>query len=154
MVRATETLDRQLRHYEAESDRFRQSEAPAAWAEAQEVVAYANFVYDRIKRIDEEWSAELVAKAETPSAADARAVWDLYARWCGKAEADLRRATELDAGGSKVSGLDRLRHAYYEARDLLSIPPERTHQSAQSAREGRARSLGEIRDELRRALDR
>ena len=153
MVRAAESLERQLQHYEAESDRLRATDDAAARAEAQEVVAYANFVYDRIRHVDEEWSADLASRGETPSDADARAVWDLYARWCGKAEADLRRAAALDAKGHRIAGLDRFRQAYYEVRDVLSVAPDRLRRSTESANHGRTRPLSEIRDELRRELN-
>ena len=151
MVRATETLERQLRLYEAESDRFRQSDDAVRRAEAEGLVAYANFLYDRIKHIDEALSAAVPRAGGTPSEADAEAVWNLYMIWWGRAEADLRRATELEAKGEKISGLHRLRQAWYEARDVLAIPPDHVRRSARSAREGRTRSLGEIRDELQRS---
>ena len=154
MVRATDNLERQLRFYEAESDRFRDTKDDTAWVDAQNVVAFANFIYDRIKRIDEEWGGEIAEGGGTPPAADADAVWNLYAKWCDKAEADLRRAADLDAKGQKVEGLDRLRQAYYEARGVLSLPPDRVRRSAASAREGRVRPLGDVRDELQRKLHR
>ena len=153
MVRSTASLERQLGYYEAESDRLRATPDDAAWAEAQAVVAYANFIYDRIKRIDEEWSAELAETGAAPAAADADAVWNLYGKWCGKAEADLRRAAELDAKFRKVEGLDRLRQALFEARGLLSIRPDRVRQSAASVGAGRVRPLGDLRDGLQRKLE-
>jgi len=152
MVRAAENLEGHFRNYEAQSDRFRQSSEATAGAQARELVAYANFIYDRIKRIDEEWTAQLGGSGGAPPDADADAVWELYAKWCGKAEADLRRANELDAKGITIQGIDRLRQAYYEARDLLSVVPEQVRRAARSAQEGHTRPLGEIRDELRREL--
>jgi hypothetical protein len=148
MVRATERLEQYYKLYASQSDAIRQGAVGASDVEA--VVAYANFIYDQIKRIDEEWSGELDAAGGAATEGDARAMQDLYAKWCGKAEEDLRRAAEFEARGERIAGLDRLRRAYYEARDVLSIPADRVRRAADSARQGRTRSLGEIRDELRR----
>jgi hypothetical protein len=154
MVRASESLERQLRHYQAESERLRQSPDAAAGADIQEIVAYANFIYDRIKGVDQACSVEVTASGVTPSEPDVQAVWDLYAAWFAGADADLKRAEEIRAKGERISGLDRLRQAWYEARAVLSIPPDRLARSARSVKEGRTRSLGEIRDELRASLQR
>jgi hypothetical protein len=118
------------------------------------IIAYANFIYDRIKHIDEEWSGELAADGSTPSEGDALAVENLYRTWCGKADVNLRRAAELDAKGMRIRGLDRFRQAYYEARSILSISTDRVRRAARSAQDGRTRTLGDIRDELRSKLDR
>jgi hypothetical protein len=150
MVRATETLESQLNLYESQSDSWRADRHETALAELRQVVAFANFLYDRIKRVDEEWSAEVATAGTAPLEADARAVEALYAKWCAKAEVDLRRAAEVEAAGHRVEGMDRFRQAYYEARANLSIPTDRVLQSTAHAREGRARPLGEVRDELRR----
>jgi hypothetical protein len=153
MVTTTDSLERQLRFYETQSESAHQRQDDAAWAEIQEVVALANFVFGRIKRIDEEWSGELAAAGKAPSEGDALALERLYVKWCAKAELDLRRATELDAKGFKIVGLDRFRQAYYEAKDILSIPTDRVRRAAQDVEEGRSRPLGAIRDELRRKLN-
>src|SRR5215204_3535516 len=153
MVRATDTLERQIRLYVSESGALRQRQDQAACADVQDVVAFANFLYDRIKRIDEEWSAELTAGNQSPSEADATAMQALYATWCATAESDLRRAAELDAGGCRINGLDRFRHAYYEARSILSIPTDRVQTAERHARDGQTRPLGAIRDELRSKLN-
>jgi hypothetical protein len=146
-------LEQQIHLYESQSDSIRQGHDDAARTEMEAVIAYANFIYDRIKHIDEEWSGELSAGGAIPSEGDARAMEDLYARWCARAEANLKRAADLDARGLKVPGLDRFRQAYYEARNVLSVPADRVRQAARSARDGRTRGLGEIRDELRSQAD-
>jgi hypothetical protein len=48
MVRATESLEKQLRLYESQSDSWRPDRREASWSELQQVVAFANFLYDRI----------------------------------------------------------------------------------------------------------
>ena len=154
MVRSTERLEQQIRLYESQSDSVRQGQDEEARGETEAVIAYANFIYDRIKHIDEEWSGELAGEDATPSEGDALAMENLYRQWCTKAEANLRRASALDARGLRISGLDRFRQAYYEAKDILSIPMDRVRRAARSARDGRTRTLGEIRDELRSQLDR
>src|SRR5687767_8918360 len=121
MVRATESLEDQLRLYESQSDSWRPDRRESSWAELQQVVAFANFLYDRIKRIDEQWSAELAAARAMPAEEDARAVETLYATWVARAEVDLRRAAEAQAAGHVIDGIDRFRQAYYEARENLSI---------------------------------
>jgi hypothetical protein len=154
MVRATENLEQQIRLYESQSDSLARDLHAASARDIEAVVAYANFIYDRLKRIDEERSAELDATGAVPSEADARATEGLYRKWVTRAEADLRRAAEFEARGQRIAGLDRFRRAYYEAKDVLSIPVERVRSSARSAREGRTRDLREIRDELRGPADR
>ena len=150
MVRATDNLERQLRLYESQSDAWRPDRQEVSIRELQQVIAFANFLYDRIKRVDEECSAEVAAAGRTPSEEDARAVEGLYAAWARKAEVDLRRASEFEGRGQHIGGLDRFRQAYYEARATLSVPAERARAAARHAQAGRTRPLGDIRDELRR----
>jgi hypothetical protein len=154
MVRSTESLERQLHFYETQSTAGRHGDDDASRAELQEVVAFGNFIYERIKHAAEERSAAAAAAGALPSEDDARVLENYYAKWCARAEADLRRAAELDAKGHRIAGLDRFRQALYEAKEILSTPSDRVRRSALSAREGRLRTLGEIRHELRRQADR
>ncbi len=59
----------------------------------------------------------------------------------------------LQASGASVKGAQEFKQAVLLARAVLDISLDRLEQSARQARDGRLRSVGEIRDELRRQAD-
>jgi hypothetical protein len=129
------------------------AERPAACRELEEVIAFTNFVYERLSRIEEEWSDELDRTGADPKLDDARAVERLYRNWCERARSNLGHAAVLERAGHEIKGADDLRRAMREVEGILSMPVDRLRRAAESVREGRTRPLGEIRDALRRRLD-
>lgn len=147
---ATNILDSQLDLLRAQSEAWGAREKLAARRELEEVIAFSNFVYERIRGIDAEWVAEMEAAGIEAPLDDAKALESLYAKWRDRAKANLERAAEFARAGHPIKGLDRLHEFYREAEGILSVPAERLRQGAKHVEEGRMRPLAEVRDELLR----
>jgi hypothetical protein len=59
---------------------------------------------------------------------------------------------QMEKDGYHVNGKAELREVELDLRGLLSVPVARLQQAAESARQGRGRSLAEVRDAVRRRL--
>lgn len=148
---ATDILHRQLDLLGQQSENWRADrEKPIACRELEEVISFSNYVYERIRGIDAEWSAELDAAGTEAPLAEAKALEALYARWRDRAKANLQRAAEFLQAGHPVRGADRLWEFDREAEGILSVPAERIRQAADGIKEGHGRPLAEVRDELLR----
>lgn len=150
MARTT-ILNLQLDSLGEQTEAWKQDHHEAmACRDLEEVIAFSNYVYERIRAMDAEWSAEVKAAGTEPSADDAEALGNLYAKWRDRARFALSRAALFEKARHEVKGAGRLREFCREVDGILSVPAERLRQAAQHVREGRTRPLGEVRDELLR----
>lgn len=150
----TSIVGRQLSLYEEQSESWQRDYVEAEQCkDLEDIIAFGTFVYDRIKHIDAEWSNEMDAAGQVPDEADALAVWNLYANWSRKTEANLKLVGTMEAKGYHVEGVDRYRDAYRDAQLVTSVSIDRFRLSLRHQGEGRTRPLGELRDELRRRAD-
>jgi hypothetical protein len=153
-MNATDYVGRQVRWYEEQSEAWLRDLRDADQCAAiEEVIAFGNYLYARIRHIDAEWSAEMDSLGAVPDEADAEAMWALYANWCKKTESNLRVAAEIAKKGYEVEGLADYQRGFQEAKLITSISIDRFRMSLRHQAEGRTRPLGELRDELQRRAD-
>ena len=152
MTAAVSILEEQLRAYDGFLSSGRTSDEAEAHFRLQESVAWCSHVYDRICSIDSELSEEMLKAGQKPDDVDARAMYDIYAKWAEKAEANLQSAAAMEEKGWPVRGTVRLKEQLREAQVVLSIPVDRLLKAEQNARSGRGRPMGDVKDELRRHL--
>jgi hypothetical protein len=151
MARTTDILNLQLDSLAEQAEAWKKDhDAAMACRDLEEVIAFGNYVFERIRAMDEEWSAEARAAGTMPSEGDAKAVANLYDKWRHCARIAMSQAAVFEKAGHMVKGADRLREFCREVDGILSVPAERLLQAAQHVREGRTRPLGEVRDELLR----
>ena len=152
MVAATtEYLRHQLTGYARgwESDR---ATAVAVW-ELEARLKTALALFDHVRRLDEQMTADLVAAGTTWTPESAEQLLALYREWERPTPEIAKRIADLQAKGHGVEGADEFRAATLRARSTLDVSLEKLEHSVRDADEGKLRPLGEIRDELRRRAD-
>jgi len=92
-----------------------------------------------------------VSPAEAPGtgARAAALMRKLYEQWTCEAEALLQRVTALEHDGVHVGGAEELRHQHGRVRAMLSVTLEDIERGRQQFRDGRWRTIEEVRRELR-----
>lgn len=147
----TQYLRHQLAGYSRgwESDR---ATALAAW-ELEARLKTALALFDHVRRLDEQMTAELVAAGTTWTPELAEQLMTFYREWERPTTEIARRIADLQAKGQPVEGADEFRAAALRARSTLNISLEKLERSVREADQGKLRPLGEIRDELRRQAD-
>jgi hypothetical protein len=147
----TEYLHHQLTGYSRgwESDR---AAVLAAW-ELEARLKTALALFDHVRRLDEQMTAQLVAAGTTWTPESAEWLMAFYRDWERPTSQIAKRIAELQAQGQPVEGADEFRAATLRARSTLNISLEKLERSVREADEGKLRPLGEIRDELRRRAD-
>jgi hypothetical protein len=126
------------------------------WLEAWELEARlktALALFDHVRRIDQQRTAELSAGGEPWTRESAAALTALYRDWEAPSATIAEQIASLQSKGVSVKGAEEFQQAVLLARTVLDVALDRLEQSARQAREGRLRSVGEIRDELRRQAD-
>ena len=80
MAKATNILTGRIDLFGEQSESWQRDDAEAmACLDFEEVIACGNFIFDRIRHIDAEWSAEMEREGAEPPLADAKAVQSLFA---------------------------------------------------------------------------
>jgi len=110
-------------------------------------------LFDHVRRIDQQRTAELAASGKCWTRESAAALAELYREWEAPSKMIAEQIASLEASGGLVKGAEAFKQAVLEARSVLDISLDRLEQSARQARAGRLRSVGDIRDELRRQAD-
>lgn len=152
MVAATsEYLRHQLAGY-AQGWTSNLPESLAAW-ELEARLNTALALFDHVRRIDQQRTAELSASGQTWTRESAADLTELYREWEVPTMIIAEQLASLEASGATVKGAEAFKQAVLVARSILDISLDRLEQSARQARDGRLRSVGEIRDELRRQVD-
>ena len=107
-------------------------------------------LFDHIWRIDQQRTAERTATGETWTRESSAALTELYREWETPSTVIAEQIASVQASGASVKGVEEFKQAVLQARAVLDVSLDGLEQSARQAREGRLRSVGEIRDELRR----
>jgi hypothetical protein len=148
MVRVAHSLKAQLDLYGTQSAWQRDDVKAMDCRDCEQVIAFGNYLFSQIRRIDQCCQAGAV-----PSEEDARAVQKLYEDWAQFAKGNLECAAAIEQKGYKIDGVEQFRAAYHEARSVLSIPVDRVRSAMKNADEGRTRPMREVRDALRHRMD-
>jgi hypothetical protein len=149
MVAATsEYLRHQLAGY-AEGWKSDLRGSLAAW-ELEARLRTALALFDHVRRIDQQRTAELSAREETWTRESSAALTELYREWEAPSTMIAEQIASPQASGASVKGAEEFKQAVLQARAVLDVSLDGLEQSARQAREGRLRSVWEIRDELRR----
>jgi hypothetical protein len=132
-----------------ESDR---AAALAVW-ELEARLKTALALFDHVRRLDEQMTAELIATGATWTSESAEQLMAFYREWERPTPQIAKQISQLQSEGHRVEGADEFRAATLYARSNLNISLEKLERSVREADEGKLRPLGEIRDELRRRAD-
>lgn len=136
----------------SESWQHDHADALACWElEARLEIALA--LFHVIRRIDQEMAQQVEARRLNWDASTVDQLLNFYRTWEAPSAQIVARIAELESKGFAVRGAEEFRRAALEARSTLNISLDRLEHSAQQAREGKLRPLGEVRDELRRQSD-
>lgn len=147
----THFLSSQLDAY-TESWHHDHVDALACWElEARLDVALA--LFHVIQRIDEEMSQQVAAGRLNWEESAADQLLAFYRTWEAPAAQIAAKIADLRSKGFEVQGSAEFQRAVLQAKSTFDISLDRLTHSAQQAREGKLRPLGEIRDELRRRND-
>jgi hypothetical protein len=152
MVAATsDYLRHQLAGY-AQGWKSDRRESLSAW-ELEARLKTALALFDHVRRIDQQRTAELSVSGETWAHDSAAALTELYRDWETPSQMIAEQIESLQASGASVEGAEEFKQAVLLARAVLDVSLDRLEHSARQSREGKLRSVGEIRDELRRQAD-
>jgi hypothetical protein len=136
----------------SESWQHDHADALACWEmEARLEIALA--LFHVIRRIDHEMSQQVEAHRLSWDPPTVDRLLHFYRTWEAPAPRIVARIADLQSKGFVVRGAEEFRRATLEARGTLNISLDRLEHSAQQAREGKLRPLGEVRNELRRQSD-
>ena len=109
------------------------------------------FHYTMVEQMAEEQAA--VAGGRRPYSADDALMWEARFKELLQAFVVADEAiARMEAAGHKIDDTGDFRQAELDLRGMLSVPTERLQQAAESVRQGRGRSLAEVRDAVRRRL--
>jgi hypothetical protein len=109
------------------------------------------FHYTMLDQMTEEQAAATAGKrAYTPD--DALAWEARFKELLTAFEAADGAIARAEGAGFTIDGVAAFREAHLDLRGMLSVPIERLQQAAESVRQGRGRSLAEVRDGIRRRL--
>jgi hypothetical protein len=114
---------------------------------ARRMVDSALADWQRVLEYEQEFSS---LGCGTPELDDQRnrAMYGIYEAWAADAEQVLERSRRLAASGRPVANAEDLEHAYGRVRARLGLTPEMLSRAAEQVRQGQARPLKELRDEL------
>jgi hypothetical protein len=127
-------------------------ESLASW-ELEARLNTALALVDHVRRIDQQRTAELSASGTTWTRESAAELTELYRDWEAPSKMIAEQIESVQASGATVNEAEAFKQAVLYARSILDVSLDRLKHSALQAREGSRRSVGEIRDELRRQAD-
>ena len=147
-----QTIDRQLGLYEEQANSWKsQHDRAVNCLDLEAVLGLGLHIYRSIKNADERWSESVRSGAMSLKEGDARRLSEWYSGWVKPCDSILRLIREFELDGYHVDQASEFREACLDVRSLLSIPVERAL-AANGA--GTRRSMAEVRDALRRRLER
>jgi hypothetical protein len=152
MVAATsDYLRHQLAGYAQgwNSDRH---ESLATW-ELEARLKTALALFEHVRRFDQQRTSELSASGGTWTRESAEALIELYRDWEAPSATIADQIAALESKGLVVQGAEEFKQAVLQARAALGISLDRLDHSARPARDGKLRTVGEIRNEPRRQAD-
>jgi hypothetical protein len=77
-----------------------------------------------------------------------RSMFAMYENWAADARQVLDRVRQMAASGRSIANLEDLEDAYGRVRARLGLTPEMVSQAMAQVRQGQARPLKDLRDEL------
>jgi hypothetical protein len=103
--------------------------------------------WQRLLQYEQEFASLACA---TPALDDERnrSMYGTYQAWAQDAEQVLDRVQALAASGRSVANAEDLEEAYARVRARLGLTPEMVSHAMDQVRQGQARPLTELRDEL------
>ena len=102
--------------------------------------------YEELERLDRFLAPRDEAQWDLHVAALLRG---MYEQWAREAEGVLERVVQVSRLGGKVEKASELRNSHGRVRAMLSIALQEIAEARQQLKDGRSRTLGEVRRELR-----